>query len=90
MSDVPNIWTDGTREDFSSVSGFEVAGARVHLPASELAFDGSVWGTAQEKGDADFECCRAFLCLFPVSCRLSSVLNSGVLLLPCRRTGLVI
>ena len=30
------------------------------------------------------------LCLFPVSCRLSSVLNSGVLLLPCRRTGLVI
>ena len=29
-------------------------------------------------------------CLFLVSCRLFSVLNSGVLLLLCRRTGLVI
>ena len=29
------------------------------------------------------------LCLFPVSCRPFSVLNSGVLFLPCRRTGLV-
>ena len=30
------------------------------------------------------------LCLFPVSCRLFSVLNSGVLLLLCSRTGLII
>ena len=29
-----------------------------------------------------------FLCLFPGFCRLFSVLNSGVLLLPCRLTGL--
>ena len=29
MSEHPNIWTDGSREDFSSVSGFEVAGAGV-------------------------------------------------------------
>ena len=29
-------------------------------------------------------------CLFPVSCRPFSVLNFGVLLLPCRLTGLVI
>ena len=38
MSENPNIWTDGSREDFSSVGGFEVAGAGVYLPASELAF----------------------------------------------------
>ena len=36
MSDHPNVWTDGSREDFSSVGGFEVAGAGVYLPASEL------------------------------------------------------
>ena len=29
MSDHPNIWTDGGREDFTSVGGFEVAGAGV-------------------------------------------------------------
>ena len=29
MSDYPNIWTDGSREDFSSVGGFEVASAGV-------------------------------------------------------------
>ena len=37
MSDDPNIWTDGSREDYSSVGGFEVAGAGVYLPASEVA-----------------------------------------------------
>ena len=46
MSDHPNIWTDGSREDFSSVGGFEVARAGVYLPASE-PFDCSVWGTAE-------------------------------------------
>ena len=29
MTDAPNIWTDGNREDLSSVGGFEVAGAGV-------------------------------------------------------------
>ena len=38
--------TDGSREDYSSIGGFEVAGAGVYLPASEVAFEGSVWGTA--------------------------------------------
>ena len=38
MSEHPNVWTDGSREDFSSVGGFEVAGAGVYLPASKLAF----------------------------------------------------
>ena len=61
MSEYPNIWTDGSREDFSSVGGFEVAGAGVYLPASELAFEGSVWGTAEEYGDARLERCRAFM-----------------------------
>ena len=31
MTDHPNVWTDGSREDFSSVGGFEVAGAGVYL-----------------------------------------------------------
>ena len=61
MSDHPNIWTDGSREDFSSVGGFEVAGAGVYLPASELAFEGLVWRTAEEYGDARLERCRAFM-----------------------------
>ena len=64
MSDHPHIWTDGSREDFSSVGGFEVAGAGVHLPASEVAFDCFVWETAEEYGDARLERCRVFL---PVS-----------------------
>ena len=38
MTQHPNIWTDGSREDFSSLGGFEVAGAGVHLPASVVAF----------------------------------------------------
>ena len=60
MPEHPDIWTDGSREDFSS-GGFEVAGAGVYLLASELAFEGSVWGTAEEYGDARLERCRAFL-----------------------------
>ena len=61
MPGYPNTWTDGSREDFSSVGGFEVAGVGVHLPASELAFEGSIWRTVEEYGDARLERCRAFL-----------------------------
>ena len=61
MSDHPDIWTDGSREDCSSIGGFEVAGAGVYLPASEVAFDCSVWETAEEHGDARLERYRAFL-----------------------------
>ena len=61
MHEHPNVWTDGSREDFSSIGGFEVAGAGENLPASELAFDGSVWCTAEEYGDARLERCRAFM-----------------------------
>ena len=43
------------------MGGFEVAGAGVYLPASEIAFDNSVWGTVEEYGDARLERCRAFL-----------------------------
>ena len=39
MSGYPNVWTDGSREDFSSVGGFEVAGA--------VPFFGSARFTAQ-------------------------------------------
>ena len=51
----------GSREDFSSIGGFEVAGAGVYLLAAEVAFDHSVWGTVEEYGDARLERCRAFL-----------------------------
>ena len=37
MPEHPNIWTDGSREDFSSVGGFEVAGAGAYVPAAEVA-----------------------------------------------------
>ena len=30
MPEYPNIWTDGSREDFTSIGGFEVAGAGVY------------------------------------------------------------
>ena len=43
MSEHHNIWIDGSREDFSSVGGFEVAGAGVYLPATAIAFDSSIW-----------------------------------------------
>ena len=60
MSDHPNIWTEGSREDFSSVDGFEVAGASVYLLAAEVAFESAVWGVAGEYGDARLERCHAF------------------------------
>ena len=60
MSDNPNIWTDGRREDFSSVGVFDVAGAGVYLPAAEVASESSVWCVAEEYGDARLERCRAF------------------------------
>ena len=59
MSNDPNIWNDGSREDFSSVGGFEFAGAGGFLPAAEVAFESSVWGVAEEYGDARLERCRA-------------------------------
>ena len=60
MSDLPNIWADGSSEDSSSSGGFDVAGAGVYLPASEVAFTSSISGTA-EGYDARLERCRAFL-----------------------------
>ena len=61
MSDHPNIWTDGSREVFSSIGWFEVAGAGVYLLASEVAFESSIWGVAEVYGDARLERCCAFL-----------------------------
>ena len=61
MPEYPDVWTDGSREDFSSIGGFEVAGAGVYLLASELPFEGLIWGTAEEYGDARLERCRAFM-----------------------------
>ena len=61
MPDAPNIWTDGSGEDFALMGGFEVAGAGVYLPAHDLAFDGAGWEVAEEYGDARLERCRAFM-----------------------------
>ena len=57
MTDYPNIWTDGSRDDCSSIGDFEVAGAGVYLLAAEVA----VWCVAEDYGDARLERCRAFL-----------------------------
>ena len=46
---------------FLLLVGFEVAGAGVYLPASEIACEGAVWGVAEEYGDARLERCRAFM-----------------------------
>ena len=43
------------------MGGFEIAGAGVFLPASELAFDGLIWGTAEEYGGARLERCKAYM-----------------------------
>ena len=59
MPDNPNVWTDGSREDFSSLGGFEVAGAGVYLPGTEIAFADPVWGMVEEYGNARIERCRA-------------------------------
>ena len=59
MAEHSDIWIDGG-EDFSFF-GLEVAGAGVYWLASEVAFDFSVWGTAEKCGDARLERCRAFL-----------------------------
>ena len=61
MSDTPDIWADGSREDFSSTGGFEVAGAGVYVPVAEVAFESAVWGVAEECGDARLDRCRAFM-----------------------------
>ena len=65
MSDHPNIWTDGSREDFSSVGGFEVAGAGVYLAAcGSWPLMSAVWGVAEEFGDARLERCRVLSAVF--------------------------
>ena len=46
---------------FSSIGGFEVAGAGFFVLALALAFRGAVWGVAEEFGDARLERCRAFM-----------------------------
>ena len=70
MIDAANSWTDDSREDFSSIGGFEVAGASVFLFAPGLAFESAVWGVAKEYGDARLERCRAFMPV-PGPCRLN-------------------
>ena len=60
MVDRPNIWTDGSREEYP-VGGFEVAGSGVYFPAPEASLLGSVWGVSEEYGDELVDRCRAFM-----------------------------
>ena len=91
MSDTPNVWTDGSREDFSSTGGFEVACACacVYASAPESAFEGSVWGVAEEYGDARLERCRPFMLVLEVLQTVQRV-EFWVPVLLCSPTGLVI
>ena len=69
MPGAPNIWTSGSREDFSLIGGLELSGAGVYA-CPGLAFDGAVCGVAEEYGDARLERCRVFM---PVPGPLQSV-----------------
>ena len=86
LTDAPNTWTGGRREDFSSVGGFEVAGAGVFLLASELAFESAVWGVAEEYGDARLERCRVFM---PVPGPLQTVQRAEYVGCHCCMTGVL-
>ena len=55
----------------------------------ELRFDSSIWGTAEEYGDASLERCRAFM-LVPGVMQTVQRAEFRVLFLPCRRICLVI
>ena len=89
MSDAPNIWTGGSWEDFSLIGGFEVAGAGVGVPAPELAFECAVWECGGGVWGCSSGALPCFLCLSLGSCRLFSVLKSGMLLLLCSPSCLV-
>ena len=88
MSDHPNIWTEG-RTSLLSV-GLKWLALVFTCLLLRSAFESAVWGVAEEFGDALLERCRAFVPVPGVSAKLSSVLSSGVPLLPCRLTGLAI
>ena len=89
MSDYPNIWTDGSREDFSSVGGFEVLLALVFICLHLLLLLIPWYGELQKSMVMLIWSVAVLFCLFQVLCRLFTVLNYGVLFLPCRRIGLV-
>ena len=81
----PNIWTDGSREDFFSIGVFEVATFLLLRLLLIIRFG--------ERQRSMVMLGLSVAVLFYLSlgfCRLFSVLNSGVLLLLCRITVLVI
>ena len=89
MSEHPNIWTDGSKEDFPLwviLKLLVLVFICLHLKLLSI-----LWSEVLVKSMVMLVWSVAVLsCRFLVSCRLFSVLNSGVLLLPCRRTGLAI
>ena len=85
MPEHPNVWTDGSREDFSSLGGFEVAGAGVCLPALNLRLR-TGFGEQQKSMAMLVWNVAVLFCLFPVLCRLFNVLNSGCY---CCSTGIL-
>ena len=89
MPEHPNVWTDGSREDFSSVGGFEVAGAGVFLPAAEIALIIRFGVRLKNMVILGLSVVVLFF-QYLVLYRLCSVLSFGVPLLLFRHTGLVI
>ena len=61
MTDAPNIWTDGSRGISLLLVGLRLLALVFICPASEIAFEGSVWGVAEEYGDVRLERRRAFM-----------------------------
>ena len=76
MTDAPNIWTDGSREDFSSTGGFEVAVQMfMCLPLSlRLRVLSGVWRRSMVTLVWKV---AVLFCLSLGHCRLLSVLNFG-------------
>ena len=56
---------------YSSIGGFEVAGAGVYLPASELAFEGLIWERQRRMVMLAWSV-AVLLCLFPVYANCSA------------------
>ena len=67
------------------LGAFEVAGAGVYLLLLNLLFENLVWGTVEEYRVMLVWSVAVLFCLSLGLCRRLSVLNFGVLFLPCRR-----
>ena len=89
IPDHPNIWTDGSREDFSSIGSLKL----LVLAFTSLLLRLLLITRFGERLKSMVMLGSSVAVLFYLSlgfCRLFNVRSSGVLLLLCRLTGLVI